>query len=289
MTGVALDACLCLLLITAAGITVTSVPQPESETDRADAVAETLAATTVTVDYSLRPVPAGSSNGSSSDDDPTAAGPEYERTTHDTLALLLARAAVRTVRVGDAPLTRTNAGFAAAVREVVRDRLPARTQVVVSFQPYPGAHLGRELRIGPTPPPNADVHAATVRPPSGVDSPKASNTTVKQAGFTGLGRGVADALVTGLFPPEKGRLALAGDPPVDRLVRHRYARASSYYGVQTRDAVGEGDIRTANERIATAMTEQVASELQNRFDSPEDATDALRLDTVNVAIRTWSA
>lgn len=289
MTSVALDACLCLLLVSAAAITVTSVPPREPSPDRADTVAETLAATTVTVDYSLRPAPTESGDGSRSADGRTADNPEYDRTAHGTLASLLARAAVRTVRVDGEPLTRTNAGFAAAVRGAVRERLPARTQVVVSFRPYPGSHLGRELRIGPRPPPKADVHAATVRPPSGVASPEDTATTAERSGYDGLGQLVADALVTGLFPPEKGRLALAGDDPVDRLVRHRYARASSYYGPRTRDAINDSDTRAANDRLAAAMGEQVASELRNRFDAPDDAAGALRIDTVRIAVRTWSA
>jgi len=289
MTSVALDACLCLLLVSAAGVTVTSVPQEGPEPDRADAVTETLAATTVTVDYSLRPVPAQSETLRGSSDDRAVAGPEYERTAHGTLASLLARAAVRTIHVDGEPLSRTNADFAMAVREAVRERLPARTQVVVSYSPYPGSHLRRELQIGPTPPPHADIHAATVRAPSGITSPEQPKTTAERSGFTGLGRRVADVLVSGLFPPEKGRLALAGDPPVDRLVSHRYARASSCYGVQTHDAIADGDTQAANDRLAAAMSERVALELKGRFDSPSEAADTLRLDTVKIAVRTWSA
>ena len=286
MTSVALDACLCLLLISAAGVTVTSVPPQDSDRDRADAVAQTLAATTAQVDYSLRPVPHRANESDSGSGEAT--NPEYDRTAHGTLASLLARAAVRTVRVDGEALTGTNAGFAAAVRTAVRERLPPRTQIVVSFRPYPGSHLGRELRIGPTPPPNADVNAATVNPPSGVSALARPNATGQQPGFDGLGQRVASALVEGLFPPEKARLALAGDPPVDRLVRHRYARASSLYGVDTREAVAAGDTRTANERLAAAMGEQVASELRARFPTPTTAADSLRLDTVNIAVRTWS-
>lgn len=287
MTSVALDAVLCLLLISAAGVTVTSVPSQDSDLDRADSVAETLAVTTATVEYSLRPVPNGKDETGSGTDDAT--NPEYERTAHGTLASLLARAAVRTVRIDGEALTGTNAGFAAAVRTVVRERLPPRTQVLVSFRPYPGAHLGRELHIGPTPPPNADVNAATVNPPSGVSALTNPESTAQQRGFDGLAQRVASALVEGLFPPKKARLALAGDPPVDHLVQHRYARAANYYGVDTREAVENGDTRTANDRLAATMGEHVTSELRNRFTTPTKAADSLRLDTVNIAVRTWSS
>jgi hypothetical protein len=286
MTSVALDACLCLLLISAAGVTVTSVHPESADPDRADSVAETLAATTATVAYSLRPVPHGADGSSSTADDAT--NPEYERTAHGTLASLLARAAVRTVRIDGEALTETNAGFTAAVRTVVRERLPPRTQVTVSFRPYPGSHLGRELRIGPTPPPDADVHAATINPPSGVSALESPEETARQTGFDGLGRRVASVLVEGLFPPEKARLALAGDAPVARLVRHRYARASATYSVDTREPIADGDVRTANGRLAEALADRITDEFSTRFATPTDAPNALRLDSVKIAVRTWS-
>lgn len=283
MTGVALDACICLLLVSAAAVTVTSVPQPSAEPDRADGVAETLTATTADVAYSLRPVPGQAESG-----DGATAGVKYERTAHGTLTSLLARAAVRTVRIDGDPLTETNAGFAEAVRAAVRERLPARTQVVVRFQPYPGSHLGREMRVGPTPPPNADVNAATVRAPSGVSPPANPDAVAERDGFAGLGRVVAAELVEGLFPPEKGRLALAGDPPVDGLVRHRYARASDHYGVETAEPIENGNTERANSRLAGGMAERVSADLRAAFDSPEEAAASLRLDAVRISVRTWS-
>lgn len=280
MTSAALDACLCLLLVSAAAVTVTSVApaQPESEADRADAVAETLAVETAYVRYTLEP-PGG--------ERPTA-NPEYERSAHGTLASLLAQAAVSTVRVDGEPLTRTRADFAAAVRETVRARLPARTQVVVEHSPYPGSHLGRELTVGPMPPTNADVHAATVRVPSGISRAENASVVAAARGFDGLARIVAGELVSGLFPPRKGRLALAGDHPVDALVERRYVRASELYGVRTRDAIEDGDTRTANRRLAASMRDRIAADLRRRFESPEEAADALRLADVRISVRTWS-
>lgn len=278
MTGVVLDACLCLLLVSAAAVTVATVPQSSPEPDRADGIAETLTATTAEISYSLRPVPGR---------EDAHAGPAYDRTAHGTLASLLAEAAVRTVHVDGKPLTETNGGFAAAVRAAVRERLPERTQVIVRFQPYPGAHLGREIRIGATPPPEADVNAATVRAPSGVPSPAGPMAVANRDGFAGLSHVVAARLVEGLFPPEKGRLALAGDAPVDRLVRHRYARASDRYGVETVEPVENGNTARANGRLAAGMADRVSTDLRARFDSPEEAAASLRLNSVKISVRTW--
>ena len=281
MTGAALDACLCLLLVSAAAVTVTSVNEPGSERtgDRADSVAETLSVETAQISYTLRPV----------DSERTDASPAYERTAHGTLVSLLARATVSTVQVDDEPLTRTRDGFLTAVLAVVRERLPARTQVVVEFSPYPGAHLGRDIAVGPTPPPNADIHAATVRASSGVTALENAPGTATTDGFDGLGDAVATVLVDSLFPPEEGRLALAGDPPIESLVEHRYARASEHYRVETRDAVDRGDTRTANRRLVVAMGDRVAEDLRDRFESAEAAADSLRVGDVNISVRTWSA
>lgn len=280
MTSAALDACLCLLLISAAAITVTSVGEPGTgpTEDRADGVAETLSVETAQVRYTLRPVD-GARNRT---------GPEYDRTAHGTLASLLARGAVNTVQVDGEPLTRTSEGFVAVVRETVRERLPARTQLLVEFRPYPGSHVGRELTVGPTPPPNGDVHAATVRASSGIPAVQDPTDVAATEGFAGLGDAVATSLVRGLFPPKKGRLALAGDPPVDRLVAHRYARASEHYGVRTADAVERGDTRAANRRLAAWVGERVTAELRDRYETPESAADGLRLGEVRIAVRTWS-
>ncbi|WP_435116836.1 DUF7284 family protein [Halolamina sp. C58] len=278
MSATALDACLCLLLVSAAAVTVTSAPAPTVDDDRADAVAETLAAATADVPYTLQPV----------SDEEVDANPEYERVAHGTLVSLLADAAVRTVRVDGEALTGTSEGFAAAVRATVADRLPDRTRVVVRWRPYPDAHLSRTFSVGPEPPADADVNAATVRAPSGVDPPANASLAASEGGFTRLGRAVAASLVAGLLPPEKGRLALADDAPLDTLVRHRYRRVSARYGVETADAIERGDTHAANRRIAGAMADRVASDLSRGGRSPADAVESLELDTVEISVRTWS-
>lgn len=286
MTSAALDACLCLLLVSAAAVTVTSVPAPSAahDTDRADAVAETLTATTAEVPYTLRPVPDSAANRTPN------ANPEFERVAHGTLASLLADVAVRTVRVDGESLTGTNEGFAAAVRETVAERLPPRTRVVVRWEPIPDSHLGREFSVGPTPPADADVHAETVHTPSGVPMPSPSNASAaaSEGGFSGLGRVVADSLVAGILPPAKGRLALGDDAPVDDLVRHRYRRVSDRYGVDTTNAIEHGETRAANREISLAMAEHVSSDLRNASASPADAAESLELDTIEISVRTWS-
>ncbi|NHX35643.1 MULTISPECIES: DUF7284 family protein [Halolamina] len=281
MTAAAIDACLCLLLISAAAVTVTSVPASPgvAHADRADAVAETLAATTADVAYTLEPTPKGATDPDTNS--------EYERVAHGTLASLLADVAIRTVHVDGDALTRTNTGFATAVRAAVDERLPPRTRVVVRWRPFPDAHLGREFAVGNAPPQSADVHAETIRVPSGVDPPETAGVASEER-YAGLARVVVNSIVDGILPPEKGRLALADDAPLDDLVRHRYQRVSDRYGVDTSAAVERGDTRAANRQIAAAMADRVASDLRQGTGSPEAAVELLALDTVEISVRTWS-
>ncbi|MFW5935138.1 MAG: DUF7284 family protein [Halolamina sp.] len=281
MTAAAIDACLCLLLISAAAVTVTTAPAAPAatNTDRADAVAETLAATTASVPYTLEPAPGATTDSETN--------PEYDRVAQGTLASLLADAAVRTIHVDGEPLTRTNAGFAAAVREAAGERLPPRTRVVVSWQPYPEAHLSQTFVVGDAPPPSADVHAETIRAPSGVHAAEAGETAAEE-GYAGVARVVADSLVDGILPPEKGRLALADDAPLDDLVRHRYRRVGGRYGVETGSAIERGDTREANQVIATAMADRVATDLRRGTENPGEAAELLALDIVEISVRTWS-
>lgn len=135
------DAALCLLLVSAAALALAGVERsPPPERGDAAAVAESLAATTATVDYRL---PASAVER----DRPR------NRTAHGTLASLLADAARLDRR--DRPR-----GFAARVRTHVETWLrgfDARVQVRVDAGSPP------PLVVGRSPPPDATVDAATLR------------------------------------------------------------------------------------------------------------------------------
>lgn len=284
MTSV-LDAVCCLLLVSAAAVTVTTVPpapRPTGEQTRADAVANTLAATTTTVNYTL---------ASDEDGIPDGASAAHERTTTGPLATLLARAAVRSVRLHGDPLAHTADDFADAVRSATLAALPVRSQVVVRWRPYPGAHVGRTLVVGPTPPAAKPVHAAVVRVPSevpAVDRDRARRAA-KHGGFDGLGDLLAARFVAGLFPAEQMRFALAGDEPVRGLVRTRYRRTADHYGVVLGGRLGADGVATANRRLAEGISEQVEADLRREFDAPAGVVGESDLGTVHVVVRTWSA
>lgn len=284
MTSTTLDVCLCLLLISGAAVTVASVAPPEADPDRADAVADSLAATT-TVEYSLSPGAAKADPALATFD--RTEGPEFQRTAHGTLASLLGRATIRTVRVDGEPLTHAGDDFQAQVAAATMAALPPRTQIVVEWRPYTGAHLGRRLALGPTPPPTADVHAATVRVPSGMAAPANATSVAREEGFDGLSNAVAAAVIGGLLPPKRTRLALAGDAPVDTLVRYRYRRVAAVYGANVSTSLQRGDTRAANAKLTDAAAPRIETELRAAFDSPTAAARGLDLGSVDVVVRTW--
>lgn len=155
MRGVStvLDVSLCLLLVTASALTLVGTPldsepgpgadlhsgqNPDQNPDTADETAEMLTTTTAQVTYE-----AGSRN----------------RTAHDTLAGLLAAAAL--ADIGEASTT----PFRRAVIERVGRALrysDVSVQVVADPIPDRDSALGSPVVAGDAPPPDADVHAAVV-------------------------------------------------------------------------------------------------------------------------------
>lgn len=259
MTSTVVDAALCLLLVSAAAVTLTDVGSPAPQPDRADAVASTLAASTATVEYTLAP-----------DHEACRNNPECARRTTATLSELLATATVRSASVDGRQLSRAQADYRRAVRSAVSAAIPPRTQVVARWDPYPDAHVGATVSVGPTPPSDATVTAATLAVPSGVgNAPSLSSLPA--------------ALIDGLFPPEKLRLALAGDPPYATLAAERYRRAGRAYGVDLEDELADGDAAAANDALTEAVAARVARETHDR---DLDRAD-IRLDTVRIVVRTW--
>lgn len=134
----ALDAVLCLLLVSAAVVTLVTAPasSPASAppTD-AHGVSSLLAAGTATVAYA-------------------------NETANGTYANLLADAAA--IRARD-PADRSPA-FVGAVRRAVEEFLrdvAAETHVLAVWRPAPDRPIAARVRIGPAPPPGIDVEAAS--------------------------------------------------------------------------------------------------------------------------------
>jgi hypothetical protein len=292
----AVDAAIALLLISAAvGVVVTADRSPAASptTDRADAVADTLAATTAAINYSLAP---GVRELNRSEGVPDRAvrpdTPGLDRTAHGSLAGLLARAATATsgVVAADAdadpeevPLTRTRAGFERAVRDAVRARTGAGVRVDARWRPYPDAPVGGRVGVGPAPPSDG-VHTATLVVPTGVEPIPTTPTT----NFAWLGRAVASRSVNVLVAPGPARITLRGDDPEAALLAHRYARLAARTNTSVAEPLATEDTAAANARIADALAERMAADLRSNYERPSDAADAISVSSVRIVVSVWN-
>ncbi|SDQ72994.1 DUF7284 family protein [Halopelagius longus] len=282
----AVDAAVCLLLVGAAvfGVTAVSDPVETGDSTRTDAAAETLATSTATVEYSLRPG-TGPVRGTPAAF-PRENGSEFRRTTHGTLAGLLARAAVATAGFGNDSLTGARDDFPRAVRGAVTGAFEASSlRVDAVWRPYPGSTVGGRVGVGAKPPSAATVHAATLSVPSGVEPVPSSAAD----DFGTLASAVAERTVEALVPPEAASLALRGDYPVSALMWHRYGRLGHELGVPVERDLRAENTTALNRRLADALAPAVEADLRDRFESPEAAAEAVEVHRVRVVVRTWES
>jgi D-alanyl-D-alanine dipeptidase len=269
------DVALFLLLVSAAAFSVVTATAaeatPTEPVARDEATVETLATTTATVRYDL---------GADSRTNET-----ITRVTHGTLAELLAEAAVAAVAVDGERSSPYASGFVGAVHDVVQPVLNRRTQVVATWTPYPHSTLAGRVRIGPSPPPDATVHAATLDVDSGYPASRPASGEPATTGYAAVADTVATQVVDGQFPSRETAVALDGGGSDATVIRTRFASMRSAYGVNTSL---EADVTAARTDLTGAMSTRIRAELQREFASPGDAAAAVRIDRVTILVRTWS-
>jgi hypothetical protein len=284
VTSTVLDAVLCLLLISAAVVTVTTAtPREPTEEGHAADVASTLATTTASVNYTLTP-----RTGTTSVDVPKRSA-RFDRTTHGTMAELLARAAVARIEVDGERLWHARDGFGRAVVRAVRGVVRSNhTRITAVWRPYPESSLEGRVVVGGHPPPDRPVHAATVEVSSGFPTTReASRRAARSGGINGVAGVVAEGVVQGLFPPTRTRLAASEASPSAALVRHRYRRASTRLGVSRAPRIADGGVDDANERLESALSGRIARDLRSTNTSATTAAEGVRLGRVRIVVRTW--
>lgn len=288
MTSTVLDAALCLLLVSAGTVTLatTTPPQP-SDGSRADAAAETLAASTATVNYTLSSGARRASDRRGSRSEPD--GRAVDRTAQGTLARLLADATVGNVTVGERRLSRASDDFRRETERAVAAAVGTNgMQVVAVWRPYDGADVRARVTVGPRPPPRTDVHAASFTVASGFPTARSEARNASDGGFRAVARIAAERTVSGLFPPERLRDAVGGDDPDAALARYRYRRGGDLLDVDAEVDVARGRTEAANERLTAALTRHFERDLRREHDSPRAAAQAVRVGRVRVTVRTWS-
>lgn len=290
MTSTVVDVTVFLLLIGGAVGTIaagTGGHPPASGTGAAE-TAGVLATSTATVTY---PVAVGTASATG------VAGARRRaasnRTTHGTVAALVADAAVTNATVRGRTLSPAAEGYRRSVADAVANAsgpTAERTEVRAVWEPYPDAPIGGSVAVGPTPPADADVHAATLDVGSGVERDGGRLRSVaSKSGYRGVADAVAGAIVERFFPPETTRLALRGDYPADALARARYRRAERALGVEgATDDGSVAGVARRNRRLRTALADRLWPDLRRRYDSPRAAAAATDLDRVRLTVRTWS-
>lgn len=215
--------------------------------------------------------------------------PRVERTTSGSYAELLTQATVSAVAVDGQQVTADGDAFRRAVGIATRSMLPSRTQVVVRWRPYPDAHVSAKLTVGPTPPRDADLSAASTSVSSAFSLARAdAKSAARVDGYAGISRVLADRIVTSLFPPDQTASALSGGYPTAPLVAHRYERFGDAYDADLNQPVSERRPGAANNQLAAAIGDRIEADLRAQFDTPEAAARATTIHRVEFVVRRWS-
>ncbi|QLH81539.1 DUF7284 family protein [Halosimplex pelagicum] len=304
------------LLLVSASIAILAVEltddEPAHDPIQADRTAETLAAATRTVEYTLDPV-RGESHFS---DD----GYDYERSTHGTLTGLLADAAVTNAQFPDgsdsdpydpdglAHLTRAGEDFATAVDGAVREALTSAggdAHVVAVWTPYDDSAIRGRMEAGADLPPGGDTSTATLTVPSKMPAPDEADVerAFRVDGYSGVSELIAGAIVEGYFPTGETQLALERDGLGRALAVYRYQRMAEVVDhpeFETDPAFGavgshpvsrtQADAATANAELQADLATMIEVELSNEYPSAdaERIASAVSVGEVTVTVTTWN-
>ena len=310
-----LDAAIFLLLVSAAIGLLYTVPQSgDDATADPDVAAETtttLATSIATIDYV--PAPDGEADASATN-----------RSDRGTIAELLAETTVANAEFRGAAFTRAP-NHEAAVRNVTRRTIrqidgDVEVQVRTRWRPLDGSGLRGGIVVGPSPPADADVHAATMRVPVGtgtsvgaarsewfalealpwvdggdVDQPidgqigrrTSLEAVATRGGCEGLTGALAGRVVGTAFPPERTAIAMRTESDAASNIETRYATAGRAIGQDPSSLPLNGDVRELNGYLASTLAEKLRVACGG-FDTPEAAGRRAAPDTVLVSVRTWS-
>ncbi len=304
------------LLLVSASVAVLAVSltddEPAHDPMQADRTAETLAAATRTVEYTLDPV---RGEPHFSDD-----GYDYERSTHGTLTGLLADAAVTNAVFPDGNdadaydpdgpryLTKAGRDFETAVDGAVRDALTSvgrDAHVVALWTPYTDSAIRGRTEAGADLPAGVDTSTATLVVPSKL--PPVDDAALERAfridGYSGVSEVIAGAVVEGYFPPGETQLALERNGLGRALVVYRYQRMAEIVdrpAFDTTPSIGgsvdrpvsrtQADATAANEDLRGGLAAMIEAELRHEYPSAdaERIASAVSVGEVRITVTTWN-
>lgn len=289
-----LDVSIALILLAAAIATVTGIaptsggpPPGDSADETAEVVATSTASVNYTLQYGVRPGDRAAMDGSGRNE-------RADRVAEGTIAGLLAEAAVGNVVVDGVQVSHAvddfERGVANATAPVVAVT-ESGVQIRSLWRPYPGAPVNGSYAVGTSPPPDADVYAATLTLPSGM--PRARDRAIRASddrGFEGVADVTATATVAGLFPPARLSLAMRADYPVSALARDRYRHFGELLDTEVHPSgsMSESEVARTNRRIAVILSDRFERDLEQTYNTPEAAARNVSVKSIRITVRTWS-
>jgi hypothetical protein len=210
---------------------------PEFEPEASDELTQVVAASSITVNYSVANVRDHSSDWAT-DYSGTYDEEVFGRTTHGAVAGLLADAAVANAKYPfegeNRRLSLEGTDFQQSVSGSLKEILTStgeEARVVAIWEPYNRSAIRGKISVGPAPPSGADVSTAKVTVPSGLPSVDRSEVVqgfkTSDNPYNGAARPIADSIVSGFLPPDEVQLSLERDGIERSLTLYRYERFES--------------------------------------------------------------
>lgn len=309
-----LDAAIFLLLVSAAIGLLHAIPDAEGGDSDPDVAAEattTLATSMQTIEY--RPAPGGDAPAGTAN-----------RTDRGTIAELLASATVANAQFRGEAVT-SSPNYEAAVRAAAERTIHGFTddvevQIRTRWRPLDDSELRGDVVVGPSPPMDADVHAATIAVPVGTggaagsprdggsaqdDGVPATAITVPvdtedaggaaREGWSGtvaadcgeLAAAVASDVVGTAFPPERTAIGMRVPGAQKDLLEARYDVAANGLRFDDASYYPEMSVGARNDLLVTELAQPFRAVCRG-YDSPEAAAERANPDAVLVSVRTWS-
>lgn len=295
------DVSLAIVVVTAAIALLATAPgneQPARDHD-ADRTAEVVSTATLAVPYSLDSVVADM------DRDSVDENTDLRRHSHGSVADLLADAAVANLTVSGSTDHRQLTPIGVAYESAIDGRFQARfvgsnfeTNVTAVWEPYEGSELRGTATVGEPIPPQNEYSSIHLTVPSGFESVQndALAAVEHDSDFRPVARRVAERLVEGYLPPLEAKRALESSGFERERTVYRYEQmASLVEGADPDDRELRRNLERdsaepfrINRYLVTHLAEQIADDLQSRFDSAFSAAEAVSTGSVTVIVRTWN-
>ncbi len=301
------DVSLALVIISAAVVMMGVFLQADPGTHEpmtADRSAETVAGMTVTARYNVSGVTEHSTTITPADTEiewPTDST-AFARSRHDTMADLLAEAAIANATYGGKQPTVTDGPFEEAIDGRFRTRIggaDTNVHVTAIWRPYRGSSIEGIATAGPSPPVDADISSVTMTVPSGITLQNDVSTLHSRG--EDRAEQLARRIVASQFPREEMVHSLESQGMARDIAVYRYygfldavGTAADHDHTDDRDSLSRyaADPAELNEKIAIDASDSLADQMadeQRNFATDERFAGWLTIEDVEIVVRTWHA